>query len=88
MYLNNKNMPIYLAWTDAVDGAEFVNSLKWLWHVNFLSGGFTPSGLLCQPCTCLSLTELSSVTEILNIIHFFLILRKKNKAKISIDIFI
>lgn len=81
MYLNNKNMPFYLAWTDAVGGAEFVNTLKWLWHVNFLSGDFTPSGLLCQPYTYLSLTELSSVTEILNIIHFFLILRKKKMLK-------
>lgn len=59
-----------------------MNTLKWLLHVNFLSGDFTPSGLLCQPYIYLSLTELSSVTEILNIIHFFLILwEKKIKLK-------
>jgi len=73
---------------DAVEGDEFVNSLQWMQYVSFLSLDFPPSGLLCQPCIYVSLTQLYIVIEILNIIKSFLVLRKKKKAEISIDVFI
>lgn len=70
---------------DAVEGAKFVNSLKWMRYVNFLSGDIIPSGLLCQPCTYVSLTQLSIVTGILNIIKSFLVLRKKKRKGWNIN---